>query len=481
MATVEFPSPGLFATVLHAFRSADPRERTVNSALADIVSSLTSDEAEQLPAAIGGVLALLRGDVDRLRFAADALVRFDMFTAADSLVDLAVAVGDRDLLLSAAALCGNPGVNASLRQRLSDTVSGDPAARLRLYESSVPRSGEEALVYEQRWPGARSGDRPFRLAPVVVLDAGMAAKTVLDLGLRLVEAGAVVRRLGNTAAMPNWFGPQTVVVCRPPTRSRILSTQPKFPERRIIVDPDLKDGRDYARLLRRIDSALPSRSDLRLVTLEAEPSTLLWDPDVYTLGVYETREAAFLTAAPTSSLYDLAKRGLLRPRCAGVKVWAFSDLVAVRTWCYLKAQSKKQVRSAIVPALAQFAGDPQAVRVGATSGGNVLVDRGDGWVDIQTGEQLLDFPITDLDDAFRPFSLGGRQAPHLLHASENTRLHPAVLHGVPHLKNHRITARALAELDDRGGEQAIVAAYPELEGVQISDTVSVGHQLVGAR
>ena len=162
-------------------------------------------------------------------------------------------------------------------------------------------------------------------------------------------------------------------------------------------------------------------------------------------------------------------------------MWAFGDLVAVRTWRYLKTQSKRRVNSDVIPALARFAGDPQAVRVGATSDGHVLVDRGEGWVDIRAGEQLLDIPITDLDDAFRPFSLGGRQAPDLLHASENTRLHPGVLHGAPHLKDHRITARALATLDDRGGDQAIMAAYPELEGVSITDTVSVGHQLVGAR
>jgi uncharacterized protein (DUF433 family) len=68
-----------------------------------------------------------------------------------------------------------------------------------------------------------------------------------------------------------------------------------------------------------------------------------------------------------------------------------------------------------------------------------------------------------------------------LHASENTRLHPAVLRGVPHLVDHRITAEALALLDDRGGDAAILGAYPELEGQAIHDTVAVGHQLIGAR
>lgn len=479
MATVELPSPGLFAAILHALRSADLRRETVSAALADVIHSLSDKEAQQLPTAISGVLPLLRSDLDRLRFAAEVLVRFDMFEAAEMLIRIAIDINDHEMLHSAAALSGNPGVSSSLRKQLSKQLRDDRRIQILLDDSLNPSNSEERLLYEQRWPGTRAVGGNHRLAPVAVLDKSLPAKKVLDLAIKLVDAGAVVRQLGIGNPLPNWFGPQTIVICRLPTRSRVLSKHPRFAERQIIVDPQLDNDRDYTLLLRQFDSALMGRGRLRLSAYDDPPSQL-WDPDVYTLGVYETGEAAFLTSASKSSFYNLAKQGHLQPRNAGTTVWAFNDLVAVRTWQYLKTQSTRRVKMNIVPALAKFAGDPKAVRIGATSSGRVLVDQGDGWVDIQTGEQTLDINITNVDDVFRPFNLGGRHAPDMLHASENTRLHPAVLHGVPHLKDFRIPARALAKLHERGGEDAVIAAYPKLKGTPIADTIAVGHKLAEA-
>jgi hypothetical protein len=481
MATVDLPSPGLFAAVLQAVRGADPRQWTIAMAFSNLIDALTESEAEQLPAAVGGIMPLLRGDLDRLRFAAESLVRFDMFEAAPDLVNAAVETFDRDLLLSAAALCGNPGVEADVRDRLARATIGDRASQIRFDPTAQPGNERELLLYQQRWPGSRSVERSLPLAPVVVLDDKLGAQASIRLAARLDSVGATVRRLPKESALPDWFGPQTVACCRPTTRSRLLSYNPDFPERQILVDPALNSERDVGVTLQRINAVLPPGSRLRLDVYGPELETTIWDPDVYSLGVYETREAAFLTSAPVSSLYHLSKMGLLHPRRNGITTWSFSDLVAVRTWRFLKAQSSRRVSSRVIPALARFAGDPDAVRVGATSDGKVLVDRGQGWVDVRTGEQLLDLPIADLDESFRPFTIGGRRAPDMLHASENTRLHPAVLHGVPHLRDHRVSARALALLDDRGGEAAIYGAYPELEERAIQDTVAVGHQLVGAQ
>ncbi len=71
--------------------------------------------------------------------------------------------------------------------------------------------------------------------------------------------------------------------------AHLLSKQPAFPERQIIVDPRLDNERDYVRLLRQIDAVLPGEGWLRLRSAESGVSTLLWDPDIYSLGVYETR------------------------------------------------------------------------------------------------------------------------------------------------------------------------------------------------
>jgi len=395
--------------------------------------------------------------------------------------DLALSTGDRQLLMSAAALCGNPAVDRQTRIRVAEAVGDDPAGRLRLNADAVPASDLEWLLHQQRWPGASTADSTDRLAPVAVIDTTLGAKQVLRMAARLESVGAVIRRLMPEGEVPPWFGRRTVVICRPQTRSLILSVAPNLPERQVLVDPRMNSDRDLAVIIRQANAVLPKTQGLRSLAYERDIATTLWDPDVYSLGVYETREAAFLTSAPTSSLYRLAKRGLLNPRHEGITLWSFSDLVAVRTWQYLRATSAKRVTPDVVPALSRFAGDAHAIKVGATSQGRVFVDRGEGWIDIQTGEQLLDIPIADVDDAFRPFSFGGRTAPDLLHASDHTRLHPAVLHGSPHLRRHRISAVALAKLDDRGGRDAILSAYPELKEVAISDTVAVGHQLAGVR
>lgn len=271
MATLDPPSTGLFAAVLHAFRNTDPCNTTVSEAMAAVIDSLNDEEAQKLPIAIQGVLPLLRSDLNRLRFATEVLVRFDMFEATEALTRLALDVNDHELLLSAASLAGNPGVDTALRQHLSQALRDDRGGQIRLYESPVPEIAEEILLYEQRWPGARSADSRPRLAPVAVLDKALPAKAFLRLAVRLVDAGAVVRQLPSGAPLPNWFGPQTVVICRPRTRTRILSNQPRFMERRIIVDPQLENERDYTLLLRRVDHALPSQSGLRLAATGSDP------------------------------------------------------------------------------------------------------------------------------------------------------------------------------------------------------------------
>ncbi len=213
-----------------------------------------------------------------------------------------------------------------------------------------------------------------------------------------------------------------------------------------------------------------------------ETSTHLWDPDVFGAGVYQTREAAFLGGTNRSSLYYLRRRGLLEPRWLKPVRWAFRDLVAVRTWSYLKSRSPKRVSTQVVPALSRFAGSRSAVRLGVTSAGTVLVDpSGTGpWEDVETGQQHLDLEITDIDDVFQPFTFGGGRVPPLLKTSQNTRLHPAVLLRTPHLKDHRISAKCLAALDKRQGRNSILSAYPELEEVPFQDTVLIGHQLLSA-
>jgi len=223
MAAVAQPSPGLFAAVLQAMRVADPWSQPMASVMSGLIGHLTAAEAECLPEALAGVLPLLRRDRNRLLFAAEIAARLDYFEVTGAMADLALDLRDRDLLLEAATLCGNPAVQVPTRDRVLAAVSDDPAGRMRIDPDAVPSTIEEERLYLQCWPGARRSGSRFALAPAVVLDRTLDALGALRLSIRLDAAGASVRRLARHAEVPPWFGPETVLVCHPMTRSRVLS------------------------------------------------------------------------------------------------------------------------------------------------------------------------------------------------------------------------------------------------------------------
>jgi len=489
MASVTAPAPDFLAAVLHELLAANPREDGAEAALRGIVGVLSPAEAEQLPSAIGRVLHLLHGDIERLRFVAEILVRFDFFEASEALTSLALGTRDPDLVLAAAAICGNPAASQRAREQLSAATADDRTARMRFDGTVAPNSADDKLLYWQCWPGSRPSDREPPLAPVVVLDLGLQTDAALRLACRLIDVGASVRRLAPAPEPPNWFGPQTVVVCLAATRLRIRESFPDFALDRLIVDTDISSDAGQARLLRRINAALPASRRLHLDALQTEFITTVWDPEVYRLGVYETRESAFLTGASTNQLSRLARADLLVPaRREPITIWSFNHLVAIRAWRYFAEITGRRISTNVLRSLANFAGHETAVDIGVTADASVLVDNGDGWYNITRNHPVLPFDTTEMikmDDAFQPFEIGGHRVPDLLEASENTRLHPAFLNGSPHLANHRITARALAQMhDSRGteqGRQRILREYPELDGVNFEDTVGVGRRLLKGR
>ncbi|MDE0699628.1 MAG: hypothetical protein OXH61_02770 [Acidimicrobiaceae bacterium] len=480
MATVAQPSPGLHAAVLQAFRSADPWSQSLSSVMSGFVDHLTLAETECLPEAIAGVLPLFRQDRERLRFAGEVLGRLDFFEAAGAVADLAVALEDRSLLLEAASLCGNPAVDPGVRARVSRAVGDDRAGRIRLDPGTVPVSAEEESLYRQCWPGASERDDVHAVAPVAVLDKSLNAAALLQFAVRLDEAGSSLRRLDSTAEIAPWFGPQTVLVCGQPARTRVLSKFQGFSEYQIFADGLPADDRGIVTLLNRINASLPNAHKLNLERGSADPPLVTWAPEVFTAGAYVTKDAAFLAGTTSSSLNYLRRNGLLTPRASGGWYWSFRDVVAVRTWNYLKSISPKRVSSRVVTSLANFAGDSEAAQLGVTSGGNVMVDQGNGWVDVESGETPLDMEISDIDDVFRPFNFGGQTTLDLLQASDNTRLNPTVLHGTPHLTGHRISAKALAKVSRSGDRAVVEAAYPELDGKVFEDTALVGARLLAA-
>ena len=481
MATLMPPTPGLYEAVLQVLGSANSWTQSAVEPMADLVEHLTITEAEDLPEGIAGVLPLLRQDLERLRFAAEIAARFDLFEAAAAAFDLAVTLDDQHLMHSAADLSANPAVSSSLKQRILDRCGDDRPIRIRLDASVVPRGSDEERLYDLCWPGNRVDLPRFPLPPVVVLDTSLRADLLLRHAVWLDRAGATVRRLDPEAEVPFWFGAETALVCCSATRSQVRSRYPQLPEARIVVPQDDELPEDHAGealLRRRLNAALSGAlrthepDDTRVLSPE------LWTPDVFRAGVYSTREAGFLAGTKESTLRDLRSRDLLQPSGNGVLRWKFSDVVAVRTWAYLKARTPGHVSSSVVSSLAAFEGGRDVVQLGVTTDGSVMVDRGKGFEDVLTGQMALDLPVTDVDAAFRPFDIGGGKAPGLLHASPNSTLHPIVLNGTPHLTGKRIAAKDLAYLDRAGGSEAILVAYPELEGAPFDDVVEIGHRML---
>ncbi|MCY4493335.1 MAG: hypothetical protein OXB92_05715, partial [Acidimicrobiaceae bacterium] len=240
--------------------------------------------------------------------------------------------------------------------------------------------------YRQCWPGAGERDDQYPAMAMAVLDTSANAAALLRLAVRLDEAGSSVRRLVPTAEIVPWFGPHTVLVCGHPARSRVLSRYPRFSEYRIIVENFPTDDRGVVQLLTKINNLLPGTHRLSLHSASSDVQTVVWDPNVFAAGAYVTKDAAFLAGTTSRSLNYLRKRGLLTPRTSAGCYWTFRDVVAVRAWTYLKSTSPRRVSSRVVTSLTHFAGDSTAAQLGVTSNGNVLVDQGNGWVDVESGE-----------------------------------------------------------------------------------------------
>lgn len=262
-ATRDIPTPGLYASVFHILANTDPYTQTAAAVTDRLICGLTDEEARCLPAAVGGVLRLLRRDVERLRFAGEIAARFDLFETARDLADTAVSSGDRRLLLDAASVCGNPAAEQAARDRAAEAAAGDPTVLIRLDPRNVPSNTGEESLYRQCWPGTLTVGR-FGLAPMVVLDRGLDARRVLRLAVSLDRAAAHVRRLAPHAPIPMWFGPHTVLVCLPATRQRVLKRCPGFPPSQAIVGGIPAGSAGTQALLREIDAVLPERQKLRL-------------------------------------------------------------------------------------------------------------------------------------------------------------------------------------------------------------------------
>ena len=478
------PSVGAYASIFEAIRRYRPHQDSLHNVLKNFVDGIEDAEANVLPKSIVDIMPLLKPDMDRLRFAADLLARLDLYESTGALFAMAVETRDRQLMMAAASLAGNPAVDSSLRDRIKTYSSDDRMVMIRLSPDIVPSSEHEKMLYLQCWPGERTADMPLQFAPVVVLDVSLPPASSLKLATMLEGAGAAVRRLDISAPLPNWFGYQTALVCKPENVNTVRSKYPRLALDRTFTDALPSRSDKLIQRIAEIFVSIPRAKQDEYKPVLDEIPTHVWSTSNYSLGVYGTREIRYLTGTSPYLLGKLVKNGYIKPKIYRQnRYYRFADIVAVRSFVRLKNLSARRIPVEIVPKLAEYPGNDHATDIGVTAQGNVLSNQGEGWIDVNTGQSILDLDIISLDKVFQPFKLGGGhipelEVPGLLNVSSNTCLHPSIMNGMPYLRNHRIKATTLAVMEERGGIENIYASYPELQDTPLQDTVEVGKKLM---
>lgn len=210
-------------------------------------------------------------------------------------------------------------------------------------------------------------------------------------------------------------------------------------------------------------------------------------------GAYPADRAASLSGVPKSTVHYWARQEILVPSVAAerVKLWSYSDLMALRTIAWLRA-SKTAPDGYTVPATAMKAVrrvlvELQDLDLGlwSTDGGpNVAVDR-NGRVVLGTDEQqprhlggqgLLD---ADMLDVLRPFEIDqSTRGPDLVEPRPRLRIVPGKLAGAPHVRETRIETQALAALSARGMRAPrIRSLYPAIEVGDVEEALDLEREL----
>jgi uncharacterized protein (DUF433 family) len=209
-------------------------------------------------------------------------------------------------------------------------------------------------------------------------------------------------------------------------------------------------------------------------------------------GAYPADRAAALSGVPKSTVHYWARTGVLVPSLSEVRVklWSYSDLMALRTIAWLRA-TKKAPDGQDVPATAMRAvrkalrdlADLDLGLWGEKGGPNIAVDRaGQIVLDVGAapyrpgGQHLLEASMLEL---LRPFEISpSLRGPDLVAPRPRLRIVPGKLAGAPHVQRTRIETEALAALARRGLDRGqIVELYPALEDADVADALDLEHQL----
>jgi uncharacterized protein (DUF433 family) len=451
-----------------------------------LLDGLDEAEASLLPQAWRLVLPLLNGEPERLWLASRVAVAFDLFETTPALVALAHRTRDSKVMLAAASLAANPGSPEATFQSAQELVDVGPSAIREALVLRLSPVQDLALthrdLYWQAWPGSTQSHSPTG-PPVVAVEAmGPNPLEYWRFVSDLVDAGALVRRIPaewSRTPYEEWLAVDTPTVIWSPGLVGRLRAAAVLPTS-LIGPGDLSNPTERIRLLRKVMSTVPGR--LRFEHVDSYPGIEVdpLDPTVFRSGSFDALELAFLGGGSMSSVYKLGRDDVLIPRrhaATGGFMWSFSQLVAFRTWRYLTVVAEARPKKDLLKRLEWMAEGSSVTVAAATSHGSLLQKTEEGFMDVLTNQEVFE-GVVSMDEIFNPFEIGGGRVPHLLAPSHHVTVHPSRLGGAPALTGHRISARAIAELDRKHGWGAVRSAYPRVSEELLTDGLGVGEKML---
>ncbi len=209
-------------------------------------------------------------------------------------------------------------------------------------------------------------------------------------------------------------------------------------------------------------------------------------------GAYSADRATALSGVPKSTVHYWARKEILVPSVSAerIRLWSYSDLLALRVIAWLRATKTAPDGQAIAPdtmtavqtGLRELANIDLA-RWTEEGSPNIAVDRGGRIVlnatpspEHANGQAVLHADALDL---LRPLAIGRLvRGPDLITPRSRLRIVPGKLAGAPHVHRTRIETEALAALRRRGLTVGkITALYPAIDTADVEDALDLECEL----
>ncbi len=210
-------------------------------------------------------------------------------------------------------------------------------------------------------------------------------------------------------------------------------------------------------------------------------------------GAYPADRAAALSGVPLSTVHYWSRNDIVVPSVSAerVKLWSFSDLMALRIVYWLR-QTKATADGAAVPRTRMSAVKRALTQLGEldlglwseTSGPRVKLDRAGNIIVLDGSEQEVEhrqrrLAVSEEFDVTAPFvALEGGRGPDLHAPRPTLRIVPGKLGGSPHVLHTRLESQAIAALETRGLPTAkIYRLYPDVSEEAINEAIDLEAQL----